>query len=903
MKRHPLGFLAGALFCLGLAGCGGDSGEDNFDLVEVVRRPVEETFLYHAQVTAVDKVQVKSPFDSTLLWWADHGKKVEAQEVVARVDDVPLHRRMIVLEAALEAARLELDQVRFEQREVQETWNENIRTSELSVAKAKVHLEDLESNKNEVQILQKKNELAVSTLRLARFGRELEAMRPQVERGFVSSEEVLQLESEAEQLELGIARVKLELSVLERGAKPEALVDARYALERARTQLEKRRSQAEARVRLAETPVKKAEETLEEAKDQIRELEEEIAACEIRAPFAGKYLQPYVNINGVILAPGTRAFNQTILGTVVQGARSELIFRIPERHLPWIRPGIPVEFELVKDTRQRYQGEIDRVSRVSLFDDEDPLRVREIEVWASISPESSQDPKIEPGANARVEVRLGGQEEVLVVPTRALVGNRVELADGRVKKLELGRVGIEWAQVVSGLAPGDRVRVPRLAPQDLHLVPAERGTLVETYEEGGELVAASQASVYNTEADEWRTKINSIRPEGESVTTGTVVVELDLGDAQTEFENLQETYKVLKAEKEKVQVELKAQKKSQAEEIEILEKRLLWMEAVYLEKKAGSSPQEVARAKSRLDELEVDLESQKQKLEVQRKMADRGFAGKQAVAELEERVLQTQGQVAVAKLQWQLAQRGFRPSEIERARLDFESARLDLSQAKALAQRLDRKEELSLAAVEARLVEQEKDLERKQRQIDGYNLKAPRSGTVVYQRHWTDGGDYAKFREGEYVRRGEAVLAIADLSRSKIEGLVSEEVAWKVQAGMPAEFWMASFPDERYKASVRSLGWLPKGIPDGDGEQGFEVVLDVESTSSRLQPGVKVRFEIELARYQDEVLIPLTGLQVRAGSDVVQLANGDFQEVEILGRAEKQAAVRGLKEGVEIRVP
>jgi HlyD family secretion protein len=66
-----------------------------------------------------------------------------------------------------------------------------------------------------------------------------------------------------------------------------------------------------------------------------------------------------------------------------------------------------------------------------------------------------------PGTSADVEVVLDVRENVLRVPTHALLeGGRVlVLADGRAeeRRLELGLRNWDWSEVVRGLAPGERV--------------------------------------------------------------------------------------------------------------------------------------------------------------------------------------------------------------------------------------------------------------------------------------------------------------------------------------------------------------------------------------------------------------------------------------------------------------
>ena len=107
-----------------------------------------------------------------------------------------------------------------------------------------------------------------------------------------------------------------------------------------------------------------------------------------------------------------------------------------------------------------------------------------------------------------------------------------------------------------------------------------------------------------------------------------------------------------------------------------------------------------------------------------------------------------------------------------------------------------------------------------------------------------------------------------------------------------------------FAARVKSLGHLPVGIPDGAGEQGLKVVLEVVEHSKRLQPGVQVRFEIELARYRDIVLVPLAAARGQGNEDWVTLADGSTRKVRVRGRDEEHAGIsEGLEPGEVVLVP
>jgi multidrug resistance efflux pump len=388
--------------------------------------------------------------------------------------------------------------------------------------------------------------------------------------------------------------------------------------------------------------------------------------------------------------------------------------------------------------------------------------------------------------------------------------------------------------------------------------------------------------------------------EGSDVTSGAVVVKLDPGEFANQLDTVAEELAQAEAGLAKAAAEGRAAIEGKDKGVQVAEAELKWLEATLATVEAGSAPEEQAKAAAKLAELEVDAEALEKKLEVTQKMAGKGFAGQREVAQLEEQFLQAKARVEVADLEKRIVDQGATRSEIQLGRLDVADARHRLEVARRQSREANEKATLDRRAAEARVRAKREEQVRKQRQLQGYDLTARRDGTVVFLRHEEDGKE-VPFKTGSFARRGEGVVAIADLSRSRIEGLVSEEVAWRVETGAAATFWLPSFPDERYQAEVLRVGRLPREIPEGEGEQGFDVELRVTKGSARLQPGQRVRFAIELDRVEGAVLVPLTAILSEEGETLVVLEDGTRRRVEVGPRDTTHVAVtKGLEEGERV---
>jgi multidrug resistance efflux pump len=913
VKRGVESFLAQGLavvaggVLLALGGCGSASKtQEEGPTISLEPRIIQEVFRYHGRLKPTQRIQIRSPFDSTLLSWEEHGRRVEKGQVVARVDATPHEQELLVLDAERVKSQGELEEANFNLEATRASQIEEIRKARMRLARAEVSYQSLVRGRDWVGILRMTREQEVDQKKLARLKREVKLQAPQVEKGFVSQQEIDNLHGEIRQLELGIRRRSLDLELLQKGPEADRVADKALEVAKAKAQVKKAQDRAKAQERLAAGPEKRALEAIEEIDKQIKKRREEIAKCQIMAPQAGVFQRAQGGFfTSERLDVGMRAWSFAPIGWITTGGECQIEFWVPEAHLPLLHPEKELTFQVVADQRQSYPARLLSVAQVASLKAEDPRKVRWLAVRASILLPPEQYGPIKPGLNVIVVLAEETKEKVPSLPARTLTGESVTLAGGELRSLEIGRVGLEYLEVRGGLLPGEAVRLLRLdgAEGSTRVAAVKRGDLVETYEESGVLSADSQQVLYANEVRDWRTKINWMAPEGSEVTTGAVCVKFDPGDFANEISSLEDEVAQLQASLDKVEVESQATVNALTETIRVDEARLDWVRSKRKVIMAGSSPEEKAKAQAKLAELEVDAKGLAKKLEVTRKMAGKGFAGSQEVEELEERTLQAKARVEVAALELELVNQGAATSERELARLEEEDVAAQLAFTRAELERGRRRREITLATANASLAAKQQDLKRRKYQLAGYHLRAGRGGVVVYRTH-SENGEKIKFKSGSFARRSEGVVAVADLSRSRIEGLVSEEVAWRVKPGQEARFWLPSFPEERYQAEVVHLGGAPQEIPDGAGEQGFEVSLKVLKRSARLQPGMRVRFEIVLEKLPDQLQVPLVALRSEQGKTLVTMQDGQVRGIKIGGRDREFAAVlEGLREGEKVRVP
>ena len=211
-------------------------------------------------------------------------------------------------------------------------------------------------------------------------------------------------------------------------------------------QLDETREQAER----AKSEVRAAEARLRSAETAVRLAQDELTHGEIRAPFDGTIAQRLVEI-GEEVSPGQPLLELVGLNRLYASAP------IDERDAGRLEVGLPVRI-----TVDTYPGVVwtSRLTRISPVVETAKEQNRTQEIEADL-PGSSTGPHPRPGMTADVEIVLEHRDQVLRVPTLAVIdGQRVFVIEkGRAasRAVKVGLRSWEWSEVLAGLRGGERV--------------------------------------------------------------------------------------------------------------------------------------------------------------------------------------------------------------------------------------------------------------------------------------------------------------------------------------------------------------------------------------------------------------------------------------------------------------
>jgi HlyD family secretion protein len=207
---------------------------------------------------------------------------------------------------------------------------------------------------------------------------------------------------------------------------------------------------SKSRLESAEAELSGAEARQQRALSAIRLAEDELAHLRVLAPFDGIVSQRLVEI-GESVIPG-----QPVL-EVVSLDRLYVSAPLDEIDIGRVREGLPARVTLDPYRGRVWQGVVTRVSPV-VNDIREQNRTLDVEVEMKPDPAA---PLPKPGTSADIEIILDQHEDVLRVPTNAVIeGKHVLLLEKGVavsRPVKTGLRNWDWTEVTDGLSEGGAV--------------------------------------------------------------------------------------------------------------------------------------------------------------------------------------------------------------------------------------------------------------------------------------------------------------------------------------------------------------------------------------------------------------------------------------------------------------
>ena len=303
----------------------------------------------------------------------------------------------------------------------------------------------------------------------------------------------------------------------------------------------------------------------------------------------------------------------------------------------------------------------------------------------------------------------------------------------------------------------------------------------------------------------------------------------------------------------------------------------------------------------------------------------------QDLAQFESALSSANAEIAQTRAQGSLVEQDCLTA-VEKARYDFEVAKLEASKQEIVSRIEGEEAKLALADAEQKLREAEKklasdrssntsktrnkqqaseknryDAQTAEKALAAMTLLAPGTGTLILDAFWHNGGNMvAPAKAGERVWPGTLLAEIPDLSTLRVTGRIDENERGRVLQGLPVSQQFDAIPDRKFTGRVTQIGTLAStdfssGWPF---PRNFIVEITLDQADPRLRPGMSADVRVTLDRVADAIVIPTEAVFQKGEQTKAFVAHGSsFEERTIhVGRksGDRALVTSGLKPGERV---
>jgi HlyD family secretion protein len=164
--------------------------------------------------------------------------------------------------------------------------------------------------------------------------------------------------------------------------------------------------------------------------------------------------------------------------------------------------------------------------------------------------------------------------------------------------------------------------------------------------------------------------------------------------------------------------------------------------------------------------------------------------------------------------------------------------------------------------------------------MDSYTVRAPVAGVVIYKRDWNN---QAK-EIGSNIFNMDAVLEIPDLSSIQARVQIDEIDSGKVQIGQDANITVDAVQGKSFGGKVASIGTILKQATFDRPQKVNDVYVELKDADrEQLRPSMNLKAQIQVGKYSQVVVIPLSSIQERNGRSFVQVWKPETKAFEWRG--------------------
>jgi RND family efflux transporter MFP subunit len=355
------------------------------------------------------------------------GTRVNEGDLILRLDTTDLQRDVERGRQEVRQSQLDLQVADIERRE-SEAAAKAVSEGEgaLSVEEARTRL----------QLAQKK---------VNRLRQEYEELKPLMEKGFITREELKKTSDELEQNEEELALTKKRADIVIELSHPRDK-------QRAELQVAQKASQFE-----------NAKAKVQEAQARLRQLADQVENCSIYARRPGMVVfEEFLSANPRRkIRVGDRVTGSQGLVTIPEVNRMLLEASVSEAEVHRVRPGQAAAVRIEAFPDLRLTGKVTRVGTLARASADRPFDDKRFDLIVELDAATAE---LRPEMTARADILVGTRSEVLLAPVNAIfeqqgkyVAHVVSRFGVETRPVEIGETNDVVVEVVSGLQEGDQV--------------------------------------------------------------------------------------------------------------------------------------------------------------------------------------------------------------------------------------------------------------------------------------------------------------------------------------------------------------------------------------------------------------------------------------------------------------
>jgi len=222
-------------------------------------------------------------------------------------------------------------------------------------------------------------------------------------------------------------------------------------------------------------------------------------------------------------------------------------------------------------------------------------------------------------------------------------------------------------------------------------------------------------------------------------------------------------------------------------------------------------------------------------------------------------------------------------SKLEYERKQLEKKRSDFSLESARTNRIVKlaESESQIKTLEIEVQDLEAKLDRLKNNLSALTLTTKTAGAVLYA---VDDWSGRKVQVGDTVTSTFKVAQIPDMSSLEVQAWISETHIQHIKVGDSVDLSLDAYPDRHYRGVIREISKSAEALRRWGRSHYFKVQVKMEKIDLEImKPGMSVKCEVQDARYDDVLLVPLEMTLFDGQSFWIRPARGEPLKLKALG--------------------